>query len=325
MRAPFQILAIPYKMVEGLPLYCVFRRANFDQWQFIAGGGEQGESPREAARREILEEAGVQPLLIKQLVSMSYIPASVISLKHRKHWREWTYVIPEYTFAFECNDDIKLSEEHTEFLWLEYDSALEKLKWDSNRTALYELNCKLLEGKLIGLKKGTVKLCEHREEWEVEAQRTISHLLGILGEVITDIQHVGSTAIPTIKAKPIIDIAVAVDDFDAVLAFTDDLQENGYYYRPNSELAGQMLFARGSCYDYTGDMQTHFIHIVKRDSREWNEYIGFRDHLISHPAAAKEYEALKVALAERAPVDAGREKYSAGKHDFIVGIINKLK
>ena len=59
MRAPFQILAIPYKIVNGSPLYCVFHRADFDQWQFIAGGGEDDESPVQAAKREISEEGGV--------------------------------------------------------------------------------------------------------------------------------------------------------------------------------------------------------------------------------------------------------------------------
>ena len=66
---------------------------------------------------------------------------------------------------------------------------------------------------MIGLKRGTVKLCEHEKEWEFEAQNTISRLKQILGNVIKDIQHVGSTSILSIKAKPIIDIAVAVDVF----------------------------------------------------------------------------------------------------------------
>lgn len=64
---------------------------------------------------------------------------------------------------------------------------------------------------MIGLKRGTVQLCEHKKEWEIEAQNTIARLKEILGDVIKDIQHVGSTSILTIKAKPIIDIAVAVD------------------------------------------------------------------------------------------------------------------
>lgn len=60
MRAPFQILAIPYKKSNGTPIYCVFHRSDYDQWQFIAGGGEDGESPIEAAAREIFEESGVR-------------------------------------------------------------------------------------------------------------------------------------------------------------------------------------------------------------------------------------------------------------------------
>ena len=115
---------------------------------------------------------------------------------------------------------------------------------------------------MIGLKRGTVSLCAHEKEWETEAERTISRLKAILGDVILDIQHVGSTSIPAIQAKPIIDIAVAVDHFDSVLAFEKELNSAGFYYRPKSDLGEQLLFASGSYYDGTGDLQTHFIHVV---------------------------------------------------------------
>ena len=70
MRAPFQILAIPYRIINGSPLYCAFHRADFDQWQFIAGGGEDDESPVQAALREISEEGGVIACNIIELKSM---------------------------------------------------------------------------------------------------------------------------------------------------------------------------------------------------------------------------------------------------------------
>lgn len=143
MRAAFQILAIPYRIMDGSPFYCVFHRADFDQWQFIAGGGEDDETPLEAAKREAFEEGGIQSDKWIELVSLSYIPATVISEKHRQYWSKHTYVIPEYTFGFECKEAIKLSREHTGCVWLPYDEAARKLKWDSNRTALYELNCRL--------------------------------------------------------------------------------------------------------------------------------------------------------------------------------------
>ena len=144
MRAPFQILAIPYRIVDNSPKYCVFHRADNDQWQFIAGGGEDDETPLEATKRETIEEGGIQADKWMVLNSLSYIPVTIISEKCRRHWDKNTYVIPEYTFAFECQKDIYLSHEHTECVWLTYEEASQKLKWDSNRTALFELNCRLM-------------------------------------------------------------------------------------------------------------------------------------------------------------------------------------
>lgn len=176
---------------------------------------------------------------------------------------------------------------------------------------------------MIGLKRGTVKLCEHEKEWEIEAQNTISRLSKILGDVAKDIQHIGSTSILSIKAKPIIDIAVAVDDFKDILAFKKELKDVGFYYRPQSDLGDRLLFASGSLYECTGDLQTHFIHVVRTNSMDWKNYINFRDYLNSTPSVAKEYEDLKVSLAMQAPVDSGREKYLKGKHDFIVYTLRK--
>lgn len=178
---------------------------------------------------------------------------------------------------------------------------------------------------MIGLKRGTVKLCEHEKEWEMEAQNTISRLKQILGNVIKDIQHVGSTSILSIKAKPIIDIALAVDDFDDILGFEKELKDAGFYYRPNAQVTikNQLLFACGNFYEGTGDLQTHFIHVVRTNSMDWINYINFRDYLNSTPSVAKEYEDLKVSLALQVPVDNGREMYLKGKHDFIVYTLRK--
>lgn len=176
---------------------------------------------------------------------------------------------------------------------------------------------------MIGLKRGTVKLYEHEKEWEIEAQNTITKLRKILGNIIKDIQHVGSTAIPSIKAKPIIDIAIAVDDFNEILAFEKDLKNEGFYYRPNSDLGEQLLFTSGSYYEGTGDLQTHFIHIVKTESMDWINYINFRDYLNNNLSVAKEYEMLKESLALQFSIDNGREKYLKGKHEFIVYTLRK--
>ncbi len=147
MRAPFQILAIPYKAVGGKLLYCVFHRSDQDQWQFIAGGGEGDETPIQAAQREICEESGVHARDIIQLKSVCSIPADVFPNRHLYHWAVDTYVVPEYSFGFACTDAIQISHEHMEYVWLPYEEARSRLTWDSNRTALYELDCRLKEHK----------------------------------------------------------------------------------------------------------------------------------------------------------------------------------
>ena len=70
---------------------------------------------------------------------------------------------------------------------------------------------------MIGLEKGRVRLAPHDAEWEAEAERTVAELRALLGDAALDIQHVGSTSVPTIMAKPIIDIAVSAAGFSSVL------------------------------------------------------------------------------------------------------------
>ena len=137
---------LPYRKHPALE-FCVLRRADNDQWQFVAGGGEDAETPLEAAAREISEETGIQANRITELVSMAYVPADVISEYHRKHWSPNTFVLPEYHFAFECGSGITLSGEHLGCEWLSYHDAMSRLTWDSNKTALYELNCRLSAGR----------------------------------------------------------------------------------------------------------------------------------------------------------------------------------
>lgn len=173
---------------------------------------------------------------------------------------------------------------------------------------------------MLGLKRGTVALFPHEKEWEREAKRTIEKIKTILGGIAVDIQHVGSTAVRAIQAKPIIDIAVGVKSFDSVTEKKAELEKNGFYYR-SSSIENQLLFACGSYYDGTGEVQTHFVHVVIYGSKEWQDYLLVRDYLNSHEKSAKEYETLKLKLARECPVDSGREHYLAGKHDFIRNLI----
>ena len=146
MRAPFQILADPYRFIKGELCFCVFRRADSDIWQFIAGGGENNEKPSDAALREIKEETGVTAEKLTELKSVAFVPAEIVTENMRTHWDKNIFVIPEYSFAFECNADPTISHEHCEYKWLPYDVGRKLLKWDSNKVAMYEAMCRLNSG-----------------------------------------------------------------------------------------------------------------------------------------------------------------------------------
>ena len=166
----------------------------------------------------------------------------------------------------------------------------------------------------IGMKRETVYLEPHQTEWERAAEETIQTLKNILGSVAVDIQHIGSTSIRTISAKPIIDIAVAVNDYELILSKRDVLEKADIIFRFD-ERPEQLLFVLG---DFAKDTRSHHIHVVLFGSDEWNNYIDFRDYLNTHIAAAKEYEAVKLRLAEQYPDD--RIAYTDGKQE----VINKL-
>ncbi len=143
MRAPFQVLVIPFRHTPADVQFVVLKRSDAGWWQFVAGGGEDEERPLQAAQRETKEEIGiaVHGSLI-QLDSMATIPKRCFAAAGS--WDENVFVIPEYGFAVDIGSaDITLSPEHTESQWAGYEKARRLLKWDSNRNALWELNERL--------------------------------------------------------------------------------------------------------------------------------------------------------------------------------------
>ncbi len=143
MRAAFQVLVLPFRRTAVQYEFAVLKRRDADYWQFVAGGGEVGETPLEAARRETMEEIGIGDELIS-LDSMSTVPKN--HFKAAAAWGKDVYVIPEYCFGVDVgNFEIMLSAEHIELQWATYNQARRLLQWDSNRNALWELNERLAE------------------------------------------------------------------------------------------------------------------------------------------------------------------------------------
>lgn len=131
--------------------YAAFRTSDGGYWQWIAGGGEDAETPAEAARREAFEEAGISPgseFIV--LDSKSTIP--VVGIRGFL-WGPDVLVVPEHCFGVMVDEDLLISSEHSEFAWMEYESAYAALCWDGNRNALWELNHRLTCGDLIGARQ----------------------------------------------------------------------------------------------------------------------------------------------------------------------------
>ena len=164
---------------------------------------------------------------------------------------------------------------------------------------------------MIGLKRGTVELLPHDPQWKNAANETIILLKSLLQDVSIDIQHVGSTAIQNISAKPIIDIAVGVNTLDSIKPYIELLKNNGIIFR-KEDVKEQLLFVIG---DFEKEFRTHHIHVVEWNSIAWNNYINFRDYLNAFPEYAKEYDDLKKKLALEFANNRGN--YTAGKQEFI--------
>lgn len=168
---------------------------------------------------------------------------------------------------------------------------------------------------MIGLYRGTVAVEPHNEEWEVTAQQTAELLKLILGDTAADIQHIGSTAIKSICAKPIIDIVIGVRRLDDILDMNSVLEENGFLFR-GQDHPGQYLYVCGK-----DNFITHHIHVTEYASEAWDNYVNMRDYLNCHDSDAKAYSLLKKALAKQFPDD--RIKYTGMKSSFISGILAK--
>ncbi len=142
-RAPFQVLVYPYLQVDEAKFeYALLCRADEGWWQGVAGGGEDDETPLEAARRETYEETGIRDAPFLQLDTVFPVPVTTFSYSHI--WSEDVYVIPQHCFGVRALDrQIVLSHEHTAYRWLSYEEAYRLARYDGNKTALWELDRRL--------------------------------------------------------------------------------------------------------------------------------------------------------------------------------------
>lgn len=161
----------------------------------------------------------------------------------------------------------------------------------------------------IGLEHGTVKLVPYSADWPRQFDEEKKLLSEAMGTLCLTIEHIGSTAIPGIEAKPIIDIAAMISSLEDVDKCVEVLTKAGYEYKGEYGLPGRHFFVKGA-------PVTHHLHVVASGSDHWDSWLFFRDHLRAETDISKAYADIKHELAESYAQD--RNAYTRNKGDFIV-------
>lgn len=157
---------------------------------------------------------------------------------------------------------------------------------------------------------------DYNSNWPKQFKEEEVKLKEIFADNAIAIEHIGSTAVEGLGAKPIIDIAIGVNDLAVVSEFIKALKQIGYEFVYHKEFPERRFFRKGQW-----RVGTHHLHVYLFRGEHWNNQLLFRNYLKKHPDALKEYHQLKVDLAKKFPVD--RSSYTENKAAFIQNVLQQ--
>ena len=165
--------------------------------------------------------------------------------------------------------------------------------------------------------KREVKVVPYNKDWPRLYQLEVVSLRTVLGDEIVSVHHVGSTAIPGMHAKPIIDILLEVKSVSKLDDYNEGMIELGYDPRGEYGIPGRRYFSKGK----SDDIRTHHIHAFQSGDIGLERHLAFRDYMIAHPIDAREYAQLKLNLVRvfRWDIDG----YCNGKDSFVTDMEEK--
>lgn len=166
---------------------------------------------------------------------------------------------------------------------------------------------------LLGLDQRSVRLRPYTARWAELYELEARAIRSALGARALDVQHVGSTAVPGMTAKPILDIAVGIATLDEFRLCMAPLAQLGYEHAHWAGLQNNEVFGKGVD-------RTHLVHVVQHGGPVWNDYLRFRNLLRSQAETARAYQQLKLALSQRYADN--RAAYTESKHAFIRGLLD---
>lgn len=167
--------------------------------------------------------------------------------------------------------------------------------------------------KNIGLKKGTVKVIPHQKEWHTNFQKEKALIFSLQNKHIEDAEHVGSTSIQGMPAKPIVDIIIGIDKYFNTAKVVKDLASIGYEFRLRPRRY-QTLFVK-----MDGEKETHYLKVLRYRGKWWYQYIHFKNILSSNKKFFEAYKHLKLKLAGNHSAD--RKAYTQGKSVLIKKVL----
>ena len=162
-----------------------------------------------------------------------------------------------------------------------------------------------------------VEVVDYDPTWPRTFEKIRATIAACLAGLTSRIEHVGSTAVPGLAAKPIVDVDVLLDTNDVMPDAIARLSHLGYRHEGNLGIPGREAFSAPA------DMPHHHLYVCPPGSEEFGRHIAFRNYLRSHPVAAGEYAALKQALASQVRYD--RKAYTNGKHAFVRDVLSRAK
>lgn len=173
-----------------------------------------------------------------------------------------------------------------------------------------------LEEKIQRVLRDRVEIAPYDPVWPERFREERERLLARFPTLIRRIEHVGSTAVPGLAAKPVVDLLIEVESLDRARAEMPEILEGegyDYFWRPSHGESEPPFYAWFIRRDDAGH-RTHHLHCVERDFPQW-DWVLFRDHLLGHPEVARDYAELKRNLALANSQD--RIAYTKAKGDFI--------
>ncbi len=163
--------------------------------------------------------------------------------------------------------------------------------------------------------RGIVQVVDHNQEWPDQFSRLRDRIWPFVRDIAVALEHVGSTAVPGLAAKPVIDLDIVIPSRREVPLMVMRLGRLGYEHRGNLGIEDREAFSMPE------NQPAHNLYVCPRDSVALRNHIALRDHLRAHPSDVVAYSSLKKQLAERFAHDINR--YVEGKTDFILSILSQ--